>query len=136
MKLKYRQLDKAKRVGINEAEVKKDYDREKPTFCLRFVDAAYCITQCTKDDRAAFAETIRKMSQMTWLQLRMADRKGLGSEKIARDAITRPIPSQIPEDAALLAFRFSGLKPMVGYRMQGMFHIIWFDRDFTLYDHG
>jgi hypothetical protein len=26
--------------------------------------------------------------------------------------------------------------PMVGYRVQAIFYILWLDRDFTLYDHG
>jgi hypothetical protein len=135
MKTKHRTIDHGKRIGVNEAELERDYDREKPTFCLRFVDSAYCITQCEKRDKAAFADTIRRMSQMTWKELRMADRHGLGSEKIRRDAIKRQIPARIPEDASFLAFRFSGMKPMVGYRVKEMFHIIWFDRNFSLYDH-
>jgi hypothetical protein len=80
-------------------------------------------------------EKIRRMSRMTWLELRQADRHGMGSEKIERGAIKRPIPAHISEDVPLLAFRFSGKKPMVGYRMLGTFHIIWFDCKFTLYDH-
>jgi hypothetical protein len=135
-RLKQRSPDKGKKVGISETEVKRDYDRERPTFCLRFVDPNYCITACDTEDKAAFADKIRRMSQMTWVELRMAPRHGMGSEKINRSAIKRPIPTHIPEDAALLAFRFSGMKEMVGYRMQGMFHIVWFDCDFSLYDHG
>jgi hypothetical protein len=76
------------------------------------------------------------MSQLTWNELRQAQRHGIGSEKIDRKSITRPIPSHITEDVTFLAFRFSGKKSMVGYRMKEMFHIIWFDRDFKLYDHG
>jgi hypothetical protein len=60
----------------------------------------------------------------------------MGCEKIARDAIRRPIPPGVTEDVTFLAFRFHGMKPMVGYRVNEMFHIIWFDRDFTLYDHS
>jgi hypothetical protein len=136
MKTKPRNIDHGKRIGVNEAEVERDYDRERPTFCLRYVDAPYCVTHCEKQDRAAFADKIRRMSQMTWRDLRMADRHKMGSETIDRKAIKRPIPNHIPEDVSFLAFRFSGMKAMVGYRIKEMFHIIWFDRDFSLYDHG
>ena len=132
-RIKRRTPERGRRITVSEPKI--DYDQEKPVFCLRFVDPVYCITLCDKDDKAAFAEKIRQMSQMTWVQLRTAHRHGAGSEKISHDAIKRPIPTNVPEDATLLAFRFSGMKPMVGYRMQNLFHIIWFDRDFTLYDH-
>ena len=76
------------------------------------------------------------MSRMTWNQLRSAPHLGMGCEKIEQNEIKRPIPAYITKDVTLLAFRFHAKKPMVGYRVREMFHIIWFDRDFTLYDHG
>ncbi len=60
----------------------------------------------------------------------------MGFETITRGAISRPVPAHITEDVTFIAFRFSGMKPMVGYRVDGMFHIIWFDCTFNLYDHG
>ena len=114
---------------------KVDYNREKPTFCLRYVDPAYCITACNKDDKAAFAERIRQLSTMTWNQIINADRHGFGREKIARDALPTP-PTNVSEDVTFIALRFSGKKPMVGYQQEGTFHIIWFDRDYSLYNHG
>ena len=120
----------------NSAEsLRVDYNREKPTFCLRYVDPSYCITLCNKDDKAAFAERIRQLSTMTWNQIIQADRHGFGREKISRDSLPKP-PGNISEDVSFIALRFSGLKPMVGYQQDGMFHIIWFDRDYNLYDHG
>jgi hypothetical protein len=114
---------------------KVDFNREKPTFCLRYVDPDYCITSCNKDDKAAFAERLRQLSTMTWNQIINADRHGFGREKISRDALPAP-PRNLSEDINFIALRFSGKKPMVGYQQDGTFHIIWFDRDFTLYDHG
>jgi|SRR6185312_4518197 len=113
-----------------------DYNREKPTFCLRFVDPQYCITACDRDDKAAFADKIRRMSGMTWNEIIQSQRHGMGFETIARKAIKRPIPAHITEDVTIIVFRFSGMKPMVGYRDKGMFHIVWFDCAFTLYDHS
>jgi len=42
----------------------------------------------------------------------------------------------LSSDVALIALRFSGLKAMVGYRDLDVFHIIGFDKDFDMYDHG
>jgi hypothetical protein len=115
---------------------KADYNSERPTFCLRFVDPNHCITCCSHDDKAAFADKIRRMSFLTWNELIQAPRHGMGLETIDRRAIKGTIPAHITEDVTFIAFRFSGKKAMVGYRTEGMFHIVWFDRDYDLYDHS
>jgi len=73
---------------------------------------------------------------MTWGEIIQAPRHGMGFETIARNAIRRPIPNHVTDDVTFIAFRFSGKKPMVGYRTDGMFHIIWFDCSYDLYDHS
>ncbi len=65
----------------------------------------------------------------------MAPRHGLGYERIEKNAIKCGIPSVVPDDTDLIAFRFAGNAPMVGYRKERTFFILWLDRDFTLYDH-
>ena len=47
-----------------------------------------------------------------------------------------PCPHLTEDVQRLIAFRFAGNAPMVGYRVQAIFYILWLDRDFTLYDHG
>ena len=73
---------------------------------------------------------------MTWAQIKTADRMGLGFETIARSSITAGIPRHITDDVRLLAFRFFGNAPMVGYRDGRVFFVLWLDRSFTLYNHG
>lgn len=130
-------VNKGKKLSISgSAETAKpDYNREKPIFSLKDVVPDYCITLCNKDDKAAFAERIRKLSTMTWNQIIQADRHGFGREKIDRESLPTP-PKNVSEDVSFIALRFSGLKPMVGYQQDSTFHIIWFDRDYNLYDHG
>lgn len=54
-----------------------------------------------------------------------------------RGAISEKPPSEMKPDADYIVFRFQGKKPMVGFRdAYGVFHILWLDRNFTLYDHG
>lgn len=113
-----------------------DYNRNHPIFCLHYVVPAYCITLCDDADQLAFVKRIRQLSGMTWNAIIQADRHGFGREKIAQAAIHPEIPAHLTEDVTLIALRFSGLKPMVGYQHNDVFHIVWFDRDFNLYDHG
>lgn len=110
-------------------------DDEHPVFSLRHLQAGYDLRACTKDEKAALADTLYKLGQLTWAELRLAPRHGVGYEKIAREAIRAPLPTLIGEDTVLLAFRFCALAPMVGFRRGAPFHILWLDRAFTLYKH-
>ena len=132
------QPTRGKKLSLSESfeAAKPDYNREPPSFCLRYVQPDYCITKCSNEDQLAFVQRIRKLSQMTWNQIIQADRHGFGREKIRRDAIRPTIPKHITEDVTFIALRFSGLKPMVGYQRDRTFHIVWFDCCFSVYNHG
>ncbi|MBI2919195.1 MAG: hypothetical protein HYY01_14565 [Chloroflexi bacterium] len=73
---------------------------------------------------------------MTWRDINLAPRHGLGTEKIERSALRVPIPPDITDDVDFLAMRFSGRKAMVGFREQNIFHIVILDHNFTAYDHS
>jgi hypothetical protein len=76
-----------------------------------------------------------KISQLTWLEIMMASRHGLGTEKINSTSIDAVIPSHITEDVTFLAFRFHDKAPMVGYREGEIFHIVWIDPKRKVYKH-
>ncbi len=111
-------------------------EQQKPIFSLHYLRKDYCLSVCTKDEKAAFADTLHKLSQITWNQISSSSRHGLGYERIRRDAIRSSIPSHLKEDVNFIAFRFCGKAPMVGYRDENIFHVIWIDRVFSLYDHA
>ncbi len=119
-------------------EAPEDYNKMVPLFSLeRLQTGDYCLSELEKDDKAAFADSIFKRKNVTWNQIQQIDRHGLGYEKIKVAAIKVTIPKFITEDEHnLLAFRFSGIKPMVGYRVKNIFYVLWFDHNFTLHDHG
>lgn len=77
-----------------------------------------------------------KVSQLTWQEINQAPRHGLGTEIIDRLAIKDRLPGCITEDTNILALRFHGKAPMVGFRLAEVFYIVWLDRAFQLYDHG
>jgi hypothetical protein len=111
-------------------------DQSTPYFSFKYLDKKYCISNCTKDEKAAFVDKMKRLTERTWAELKLLPRHGLGREIIKRSAIRRPIPGDVTEDTSIIAFRFQDKKPMVGFQLNATFYIIWFDRDFTLYDHG
>jgi len=110
---------------------------EHPVFCLKhMVDPHYCVTACSKDQQAALAQTLYKLSQLTWSDIASSGRHANGHEKLSQAQINGRFPDHITPEVTMIAFRFSGKAPMVGYRHNEVFHIIWLDHNFTLYDHG
>jgi hypothetical protein len=109
-------------------------DREPPAFRLRFIVPKYCITKCNAEQKAAFAQRLYELSRSTWIELRNAGKKG-GTEVLPQFRIKEPKPACVTPDVTLIAFRFWGKAPMVGFRDGRTFHVVWLDIDFTLYDH-
>lgn len=110
-------------------------DGMTPVFCLRYLAPPFCVTSCERHEQAAFALTLKRLSGMTWSQIRNSPRHGLGSEKIGRSSIRAPIPAGITDDVDFIAIRFNGLAPLVGFRSNQVLHVVWLDRAFTLYPH-
>jgi len=110
-------------------------EQKHPYFSLRYLSKKYCLSNCETQEKAAFADTLHKLSQLPWAQIRQHHKHGLGYEKISTNSIKSGIPNHIKPDVSFIAFRFHGKKPMVGYKDGHIFHILWLDRSFTLYDH-
>lgn len=108
---------------------------EHPIFCFRYLNKNFDLSKCDINDKKALIERICKLSQMTWLEIQMADRHGLGSEKIKQTSLKAPIPSHISKDIDFLALRFNGKKPIVGYKNGFIFHVVFIDSKFELYNH-
>lgn len=107
-----------------------------PIFSLRDLEKDYCVLKCQQQDKAAFADTLRKISSLTWAQLKSCSRHSFGYEKISRSSIRVAVPERLSDDVNFIAFRFSGMKAMIGYREREIFHILWLDRDYSVYHHG
>jgi hypothetical protein len=134
-RIKDERRNKGARLKAHSAPAATSTDREKPVFCLQYVSNLYCITGCNQEQKAAFADAIRNLSQLTWAEIKSSHRHGLGTEKIERDSIKAPIPEHVTDDETFLAIRFWKKAPMVGYREREIFRIIWFDANFSLYNH-
>jgi hypothetical protein len=105
-----------------------------PHFSLEHLHPSYGINDCGKDDKAAFAERICELGKMTWASIQASHKHSFGSEIIK--TIKLPKPACIG-DRAILAFRYSGKKPMVGFRDGRVLNIVWIEQQFgDVYDHG
>lgn len=107
----------------------------RPKFCLEHLQKDHCLSKCTLAEKAAFADRLHEMSQLTWQQLSQAHRHKQGFESIDRISIKGTFPAVLTADVTIYAFRFSGMAPMVGFRTGEVFHVVWLDRAFDLYPH-
>lgn len=111
-----------------------DYDY--PIFCFKHLHKDHNLEQCDTEEKKALVEKMVAISQMTWQAIQLAPRHGMGTEKINIDSIRPKCPPFITEDVKfLLALRFDGKKPILGHRNKFIFHIIFIDRDYTVYNH-
>ena len=108
--------------------VRDDSDKYPPTFSFNLLKSPYCISNLGKNEKAAFADRLRKMSELTWRQLREAPREKLGSEQIAFEQIKDKLPKDRSPDEDYLAFRFKDRKTcMIGVRERRLFHVLLID---------
>jgi hypothetical protein len=108
-----------------------------PKFSLEHlqINSDYCLSRCNKEQKAAFADTIKNLSQLQWKQIIDAPSLGNGYEIIAENSFKLKIPAKFKELAKnFAAFRFYGKSPMVWSIDHYTFYILWFDHNFTLYD--
>jgi hypothetical protein len=129
-------LNKGSIVSLpSEDEIVKS-DIDYPVFCFKHLHQKHDIQSCTKDEKVALLNKMSLLSQLTWDQIQLAPKHGLGTEKISRKSIKASIPAFITSDVNhFFAFRFKGKAPFIGHKSGSIFHIIYIDRDFTVYNH-
>ena len=115
---------------------KVDSSTQNPIFCLHYLDRAYGLSKCEKNLKVSLIHKLYELSQLTWNQITSTDRHGLGLEAIPYEQIRGRMPTHITSDQKFIAIRFHQLRPMVGYRIERIFHIVWLDYNMELYDHG
>lgn len=125
-----------KKLNLSADNAPESSNSKKIIFSLQYMSQNYCISRCEKSEKIAFVDQLKILGTITWQQATEAPKHGIGFEKISN--IKEDIPTHLKgdKDVQFIAFRFDGKKPMVGYRKGEIFHIIWLDRAFTLYDHG
>lgn len=110
----------------------------KPVFSFEHManGTGYSVNCCSQEEGAQLVGRLYVLGNMTWAQINQSGRHGLGTEIIPRGNIKAVLPKAVTDDVNLLAFRYNGKKPMVGYREDRVFHVLYVDHDFSLYPHG
>ena len=129
IKRKNAQQNKIKIPSENTVEL--DY----PIFCFRYLQ-----TEPNGDNKfySAFIERLKKLSNLTWNQINVADRHGFGTEKMPVKQIKPQLPKFVtPEVTHLLVLRANGdNRPFLGLRNGTVFHIIFIEETFgDVYNH-
>ena len=70
---------------------------------------------------------LQDRARMTWLQIKMAGRHGLGSENITKGQIRATIPEAFRGTDQFMALRYHDKLPMVGVRVKDVFHVLWIE---------
>ena len=120
------------------ATEKNNTENQPPSFSFRYLvkHTDFCYDSLNKTHKVALIDTLYRLSQLTWSVLRSTHCHGLGFEKIERNALNFSLPNEVPNDYNIIAFRFCGKAPMLGYRSSdGIFYIIAFDSKFKAYKH-
>jgi hypothetical protein len=117
---------KAGRTAVN-------FDLEHPLFCFRYLVKGWSISDCDQQQKSALADALLQLSQLTWMQIKLAPKHGSGSELIPRAQIKSSAPSRFTENVErFMALRFFGKAALVGHRDGHVLHLIWLDRNQTL----
>ena len=134
-KIKGKRPGKGRLIQPPEDDSEPPDDSQRPKFCLAHMACGFSVVDCSKEQKAQFADKLRQMSSLSWAQLRHAPRHGQGYEIIARDSMLVPVPRVITEDVHIIAFRCWGIAPLLGFRIRAVFHIVWLDPNFRVYPH-
>jgi hypothetical protein len=128
---------KASRDSYAVPAVPVSHDDQSPKFCLHFLARDYDVHALDPEKQAAFAKTLQKLSASRWIDLRLAPRHGQGSELIPKGEIRAPIPVRFEAEPKFMVFRYHGMLPMAGVRVDDVYHVLWIEPEFgRLYDHG
>lgn len=98
--------------------------------------SGYSVNCCNDSDRSALAKRLFLLSRTNWRDIRQSPRHGIGTETIAQSAVNPALPNAVTDDVTILALRYNGKKPIVGYRDERVFHVLFIDHNFSVYKHG
>ena len=134
MRIRQQKPDKGKRLGVSAAIEQEDWRKKNPAFSLQYTVSGFCVADCNQEEKAAFASTLLQLGKRTWLQILQSDKHGSGSEKILRKQMRVAIPQHVNEDQEFFTVvRFHDKSPMIGYVNQGIYYILWLDRNHDCY---
>lgn len=125
-----------KKVKVSPEQLNTERSIEHPVFCFRYLHNNFNLDNCSDEQKITLLKKLEKLSQLTWNQIQLAPKHGLGAEKIYTNSIHPSMPSFLSEDVSyLLAFRCFGLMPVLGHRNGPVLHLLYLDPSGKVYDH-
>lgn len=120
-------------------EEKGGTDKQSPYINLKYFDGDYqCFSELDKADLKGFTDSIRKLSQMNWVELKKQAGKGKSKSGFAPTQIPREqlpqrsVLDKISEEINFLELRLSQKARMFGFRSGAAFFLVFFDKDHNI----
>jgi hypothetical protein len=131
-------INQGRKVTVSEAQASANSRIDYPVFSFKHMHPSHDLDCCSDDEKISLIEQLTKLSTMTWAEIRLLPRHGMGAEKIALSSIRPSLPTSLDLTADvehLFAFRFQARKPFVGHLDGYIFHILFVDNKFDVYPH-
>jgi hypothetical protein len=131
-RLKQPDANQGPRLKVDASEGGGSTQTELVRFSFRYFHTD-CLGNCELAELRAFGDRLRTLSTMTWQQVMLAHRHGLGHEKIGRDQLL--VPCLLSDDVSfVLSFRYGhGLDPMLGHRDGAILYVLWVSHNHDAY---
>jgi hypothetical protein len=87
----------------------------------------------------SMTDKIRMLCQLNWKQIDSSPKETVGYEPLPRKILSRTVPTPVPVDRTIIAFRFGGgsgsqnTGRMVGFRESNTFYVLFVDSKLDLY---
>jgi len=107
-------------------------DGEYPVFSFKHCDDnRYCLWELDENELKQLMRFFKKMESMRWVDVKR--HRGFRWETYEQSDVPG-LPKNLPPDAKIIHLKVT--KPFVifGYRIGGVFHIVWFDPDHNVHD--
>lgn len=123
---------------INETDVERLASIDYPLFSFKYLKE----TSFTEHGDIQFFRDyllrLKKLSNLSWKEIRQSDRHSYGTELISREQIHPNLPNEITKDVNLLVFRSnSDKRSMVGFRVWNIFYVVFLEaRHNDIYNHS
>ena len=89
---------------------------------------------CKPEEFRSLIMKLKRLGQLTWNQIDSSDRHSNGYEKIDLSQIHENTEMFSTDNA--LVFRYKGTKAMIGFRKSHIYHVVYLDDDYSVYNHG
>jgi len=109
-------------------------DHENPSFRFGHADEnRYRLRDWSGPEIDQLLQTLRRMERLTWREIKTTGGQGRSSGGLGYKPIERrslpSLPDGMPPDVQIHEVRVSERMRLFGYRVDAIFHLVWFDRE-------